>query len=60
MKRSMLRMPSKDCQAGKGYPKRTVHVHASPKWEEIRDLLNHLPALLGDVIEKQVFSAKSQ
>jgi hypothetical protein len=52
MKRFMLRMPSKDCQAGKEYPKRTVHIHFSPKWEEMRDLLNHLTSIMGDVIEK--------
>jgi hypothetical protein len=59
MKRSMLRMPSKDCQAGKGYLKRTVFVQAGPKWEKKRDLLSYLTVLFGDVIEKQGFSAKS-
>ena len=30
----MLRMPSKDCQAGKGRLKRTVLVRPGPNWDK--------------------------
>jgi hypothetical protein len=44
-------MPSKDCQAGKGYLKRAVLVEALPKWCTRYNLETPLLGVLPDVIE---------
>jgi hypothetical protein len=53
MKRSMLRMPSEHCQAGKGYLKRTEFVQAVPNWDKKRHLLNYFIALLSIPLNKK-------
>jgi hypothetical protein len=56
MKLSMLRMPSKDCQAGIGYLKRTEFVQARPKWDMKPDPSTPFISSLSHITEKQDFS----
>jgi hypothetical protein len=59
MKCSMLRTPSEDCQAGKGYLKRAVFVQAGQNPDKKRDPSNHFNFDMVYVIDAKAVSAKS-